>query len=180
MQIVESGAASSESYMLRHVRRRRHCGGQQLKLGRWLYTGFFHWRYRHRQQRHDSAILNGSHCSRCQPHSLTSASAPVPARHIAPGSWCSFGSHLSPTFWCECVSAPPTTAAAGQVSATPPPSSAYIEFIARHSDAERFREEYPACRGAQLRSKASPSRLAKADLVQIEAPKTAMFQSDVA
>ena len=76
MQIVESGAASSESYMLRHVRRRRrHCGGQQLKLGRWLYTGFFHWRYRHRQQRHDSAILNGSHCSRCQPHSLTSASA---------------------------------------------------------------------------------------------------------
>ena len=97
------------------------------------------------------------------------------ANQVAPGTWGSFGSRLSPSFWCE--QAPRQLASVAHLPHYCAPGQPTVEeYIVRHSDAERFREEHPACQGARLRSKGA-SKLKVPGLVQVAAPTTAVFQS---
>ena len=103
-----------------------------------------------------------------------SASSVTSANQVVPGMWGSFGSRPSPSFWCE--QAPRPLSSVAHLPHFAPGQPTVEEYIVRHSDAERFREEHPACQGARLKSKGAP-KLKVPGLVQVATPTTAVFQS---
>ena len=96
-----------------------------------------------------------------------SASSVTSANQVVPGMWGSFGSRPSPSFWCEQAPRPPASVA--HLPPFAPGQPTVEEYIVRHSDAERFREEHPACQGARLKSKGA-SKLKVPGLVQVATP----------
>ena len=102
---------------------------------------------------------------------------------VQAGEWGHYGSDLSPTFWCERLQTQipsarqhvaATSAMVGTATSNTPRTR--TEFLLRHPDADRVLEEYPACRGANMRA-GGTLKLQHDRLVDIAAPMGAVLQT---
>jgi hypothetical protein len=64
------------------------------------------------------------------------------------GAWGQRHGRPAPSFWCRVLS-------------SPPPSSGKQQFLLLHADAAKFRAEHPLCYGVPLRSRGTPTNVAK-------------------